>query len=66
MKLFYYFQACESVSGYITNDYQNKISYLSTRLVIDSNVSSLLKQAAVRSLSCEVVPGKEGTFNLIK
>ncbi|KAK6632606.1 hypothetical protein RUM43_013374 [Polyplax serrata] len=52
--------ACEASSGYITNDYQNKISFLSTRLAIDPNVSSLMKQAAVRSLSCEVVPDKEG------
>lgn len=54
------FQACKSNSGYITNDYEDKISFLSTRFAVDSNVSYLLKQAAVRSLSCEVVPAKEG------
>lgn len=61
---FLYLQACESTSGYITNDYQDQISFLSTRLAIDPNVSSLLKQAAIRSLSCEVVPGNEGTYSI--
>lgn len=54
------FQACQTVSGFISNDHENKVSFLSSERPLEDNVARLVDQAAVRSLSCEVVPEKEG------
>lgn len=56
-------EACHSLSseqfGFISNDHDGRISYLSTQDATEDDVSDLLRQACFRSLSCEVSPGKE-------
>ncbi|KAK7868145.1 hypothetical protein R5R35_003021 [Gryllus longicercus] len=57
-------EACQSLTadqlGFISNDHEGRISYLSTQEATEHDVSELLRQACFRSLSCEVSPGKEG------
>ncbi|KAJ9591168.1 hypothetical protein L9F63_002285 [Diploptera punctata] len=57
-------EACLSFSpihrGFLSNDHEGRISYLSTQQATQHDVSTLVRQACTRSLSCEVSPGKEG------
>lgn len=42
------------------------MSFISSERPLEENVAKLVEQAAVRSLSCEVVPGKEGKVDETK
>eukprot|EP00126_Sphaerothecum_destruens_P008353 Sdes_comp20180_c0_seq1m13432 len=46
--------------GFITNDHSAHISFISSRYPNHSSLYSIVRQACVRSLSCEVCPGREG------
>nr|CAD7404508.1 unnamed protein product [Timema poppensis] len=56
--------ACQSLTskpyGYISNDHDSRVSYLSTQYPTIGEVAALVRQACIRSLSCEVTPGREG------
>uniref|UniRef100_T1JEG0 Folliculin n=1 Tax=Strigamia maritima TaxID=126957 RepID=T1JEG0_STRMM len=56
--------ACQSFSpgqpDYISNDHEAKVSYISSQYPHHPDVFSVVRQACVRSLSCEVCPGREG------
>ncbi|XP_049778379.1 folliculin [Schistocerca cancellata] len=57
-------EACQSFNmqylGFISNDHENRTSYVSTRHPLHHSIATLVRQACIRSLSCEVSPGKEG------
>ncbi|CAG2059473.1 unnamed protein product [Timema podura] len=57
-------EACQSLTskpyGYISNDHDSRVSYLSTQYPTIGEVAALVRQACIRSLSCEVTPGREG------
>ncbi|XP_031574710.1 folliculin-like [Actinia tenebrosa] len=57
-------EACYSLdsthSGYISIDKEAHISYYSNRNPGQQELYSIVRQACVRSLSCEVCPGREG------
>nr|CAD7199377.1 unnamed protein product [Timema douglasi] len=57
-------KACQSLTskpyGYISNDHDSRVSYLSTQYPTIGEVAALVRQACIRSLSCEVTPGREG------
>ncbi|XP_066990996.2 triokinase/FMN cyclase, partial [Anabrus simplex] len=57
-------EACQSLNnkhlGYISNDHEGRITYLSTQQPVETDVATMVRQACFRSLSCEVSPGKEG------
>ncbi|CAH1794494.1 unnamed protein product [Owenia fusiformis] len=57
-------EACRSLlpgqPGFISNDHEAKVSYVSSQHPDHPEVFSLVRQACVRSLSCEVCPGREG------
>ncbi|PSN57758.1 hypothetical protein C0J52_00340 [Blattella germanica] len=57
-------EACQSFNpkhkGFLSNDHEGRISYLSTQQATQHDVGTLVRQACTRSLSCEVSPGKEG------
>lgn len=46
--------------GYISNDHEARVSYVSSQYPLHPDVFSAVRQACVRSLSCEVCPGREG------
>lgn len=56
--------ACRPLSSgqaeYICNDHEAKVSYISSQYPYHPEVFSIVRQACVRSLSCEVCPGREG------
>lgn len=45
---------------FICNDHEAKVSYISSQYPMHPELFSLVRQACVRSLSCEVCPGREG------
>ena len=57
-------KTCESLEegrmGFITNDHGAHISYISSRYPNNASLYSIVRQACVRGLSCEVCPGREG------
>lgn len=57
-------EACKSLdhthAGYISIDRDAHISYYSNRSPEQPELYSVVRQACVRSLSCEVCPGREG------
>ncbi|XP_068695202.1 folliculin-like isoform X2 [Montipora foliosa] len=57
-------EACKSLdhthAGYISIDREAHISYYSNRSPEQPELYSVVRQACVRSLSCEVCPGREG------
>jgi len=56
-------EACQSLDPkqkFLCNDHEGRISYLSAQQAIQHDVAALVRQACIRSLSCEVSPGKEG------
>ncbi|XP_074649269.1 folliculin-like isoform X2 [Tubulanus polymorphus] len=59
-------EACRSLEptqpGFISNDHEAKVSYVSNQYPDHPQVFSMVRQACVRSLSCEVCPGREGPF----
>lgn len=51
------FQACQSLDPkqrFLCNDHEGRISYLSTQQATQHDVAALVRQACIRSLSCEV------------
>lgn len=54
-----YFQACRSIqpghSGFISHDRDVGISYTSTQSPTQPQIFTMVKQACIRSLSCEVI-----------
>lgn len=46
--------------GYISNDEPARVSYISSQYPLQPELYILVRQACIRSLSCEVCPGKEG------
>ena len=57
-------QACRSLSedehGFVSHDKSTGVSYTSMQHPNNPDVFRLVRQACVRSLSCEVCPGREG------
>lgn len=57
-------EACRSIppglSGYICNDHDAQMSYIGSQYPFHPEIFSIVRQACVRSLSCEVCPGREG------
>ena len=57
-------QACRSFSedeqGFVSHDRQTGARYTTTQHPSNPDVFRLVRQACVRSLSCEVCPGREG------
>ncbi|XP_064634567.1 folliculin-like [Lineus longissimus] len=57
-------EACRSLQpdqpGFISNDHEAKVSYVSSQYPDHPQVFSMVRQACLRSLSCEVCPGREG------
>lgn len=57
-------EACRSIqpghSGFISHDHNIGISYTSTQSPTQPQIFTMVKQACIRSLSCEVCPGREG------
>ncbi|XP_076045111.1 folliculin isoform X2 [Oratosquilla oratoria] len=56
--------ACRSIPhnkpGYISNDDVAHVSYISSQYPLQPELFTLMRQACIRSLSCEVCPGQEG------
>ena len=56
-----YFQGCRSLApgetGYMSTDHDTNVSYVSTQHPHQAQVYSMVRQACVRSLSCEVSQG---------
>ncbi|KJE88797.1 hypothetical protein, variant [Capsaspora owczarzaki ATCC 30864] len=50
----------DDMPGFITNDHTTRISYISSQYPDHPSLYSHVRQACVRSLSCEVCPGREG------
>ncbi|KAK2180129.1 hypothetical protein NP493_458g03052 [Ridgeia piscesae] len=59
-----YCEACRSLlpgqPGFISNDQEAKVSYVSSQQPERPELFSIVRQACLRSLSCEVCPGREG------
>ncbi|KAM7430382.1 hypothetical protein ABFA07_018907 [Porites harrisoni] len=57
-------EACKSLdhthAGFISIDHEAHVSYYSNRSPEQPELYSVVRQACVRSLSCEVCPGREG------
>lgn len=57
-------EACRSIppglSGYVCNDHDAQVSYIGSQYPFHPEIFSIVRQACVRSLSCEVCPGREG------
>lgn len=55
-------EGCQSLGNikYLSNEHETRTSFLSAQQPLTQDVSNLLKHACIRSLSCEVHPGKEG------
>ncbi|XP_054720028.1 folliculin-like [Uloborus diversus] len=57
-------EGCTSMTskkrGFISNDHEARVSYVSSQYPLHPDVFSAVRQACVRSLSCEVCPGREG------
>ncbi|XP_071035622.1 folliculin [Parasteatoda tepidariorum] len=57
-------EGCTSMTnkkrGFISNDHEARVSFVSTQYPLHPDVFSTVRQACVRSLSCEVCPGREG------
>ncbi|CAN0012848.1 unnamed protein product [Lampetra planeri] len=57
-------EGCRSLAaghpGFVSRDREANISYVSHQHPTRSEVFSIVRQACVRSLSCEVCPGREG------
>lgn len=57
-------EGCRSLSlghpGYISRDKESSIEYVSRQNPENAQLFSVVRQACVRSLSCEVCPGREG------
>lgn len=57
-------EACRSLPadhpGFLSVDEQAHVSYTSSRNPAHQDVYSVVRQACVRSLSCEICPGREG------
>ncbi|XP_071489862.1 folliculin-like [Diadema antillarum] len=57
-------EACRSIQpdqpGFISNDNEAKISYISSQNPEHPELFTILRQACIRSLSCEICQGKEG------
>eukprot|EP00794_Sanderia_malayensis_P015702 gene15702-17286_t len=57
-------EACTSIQqgdpGFLSIDKESHISYISRQYPEDQELYSILRHACVRSLSCEVCPGREG------
>ncbi|XP_055934731.1 folliculin-like [Argiope bruennichi] len=57
-------EGCTSMTskkrGYISNDHEARVSYVSSQYPLHPDVFIAVRQACVRSLSCEVCPGREG------
>ncbi|XP_012257206.2 folliculin [Athalia rosae] len=53
---------CKSLGSvkYLSNEHETRTSFLSAQSPLTQEIGSLLKYACIRSLSCEVHPGKEG------
>lgn len=49
-----------SKPGYISNDDSARVTYISSQYPLQTELYILVRQACIRSLSCEVCPGKEG------
>lgn len=57
--------ACNSIGnsiGMLSQDVKNNANFMSTQIPVLADVTGLIKQAAVRSLSCEVSFNKNGGF----
>lgn len=57
-------RACSFVTreeiGFVSQDFTAKTAYVSTQFPVDPTVASIVRSACMRSLSCEVLPGREG------
>ncbi|XP_014232789.1 folliculin [Trichogramma pretiosum] len=55
-------QGCYSLGNhkYLSNEHETRTSFLSAQQSLMQEICALLKYACIRSLSCEVHPGKEG------
>ncbi|GFY77307.1 folliculin [Trichonephila inaurata madagascariensis] len=57
-------EGCTSMTnkkrGFISNDHEARVSYVSSQYPLHPDVFIAVRQACVRSLSCEVCPGREG------
>ncbi|XP_055955020.1 folliculin [Patella vulgata] len=54
-------EGCYSVKkGFVSHDEGGQVSYVSTQHPYNPQVFSRIRQACIRSLSCEVCPGREG------
>ncbi|XP_066592727.1 folliculin isoform X2 [Prorops nasuta] len=54
--------ACQSMGNikFLSNEHETRTSFLSAQQSLLQDVGNLLNHACIRSLSCEVHPGKEG------
>lgn len=55
-------EGCKSIDNlkYLSNEHDTRTSFLSAQQPLTQDIEFLLKHACIRSLSCEVHPGKEG------
>ncbi|VDP29518.1 unnamed protein product [Soboliphyme baturini] len=57
-------KACQSMPstkpGFLVNDHQNRISFVGSQYPYQAEVLDIVRQACLRSLSCEVCPSREG------
>ncbi|OXU20346.1 hypothetical protein TSAR_000051 [Trichomalopsis sarcophagae] len=55
-------EGCHSLGNlkYLSNEHETRTSFLSAQQSLMQDIRALLKHACIRSLSCEVHPGKEG------
>ncbi|KAK7111903.1 folliculin-like [Littorina saxatilis] len=54
-------EGCKSVkTGYVSHDEEAHLSYISTQQPHIPQIFTRMRQACIRSLSCEVCPGQEG------
>ncbi|XP_072757656.1 folliculin [Anoplolepis gracilipes] len=55
-------EGCQSIRNikYLSNEHETRTSFLSAQQSLMQDIGNLLKHACIRSLSCEVHPGKEG------
>lgn len=55
-------EGCQSIGNmkYLSNEHETRTSFISAQRSLTQDVWNLLKHACIRSLSCEVHPGKEG------
>lgn len=55
-------EGCQSIGNikYLSNEHETRTSFLSAQQSLMQDIGNLLKHACIRSLSCEVHPGKEG------